>query len=223
MGGRFMGSRFNRCLAVVSLLAMVLPCAAVTPGMVDTFQAGADRGWGYGPAGSAIEGVTSGGPAGPGDGYLKVDALGGVGANSRFTVIAGPQWSGDYLAAGVNGIEMDVRNLAGTALSLRLWLAGPLGATALSADPVLLPAFSGWTHVSFALGNSALVGQVAATLADVQQLRLFHATNAAFPGPPIVASLGVDNVSAVPEPAVAWLMLPGLLAVGALLRRRRAA
>lgn len=218
-----MGSRCKRWLAVVSVLVVSWPCAAVTPGMVDTFQAGADGGWSYGPAGGAIGVEASGGPAGNGDGYLRIDALGGVGPNSRLTVIAGPQWQGDYLSAGVGGITMDLRNLSGSALDLRLWLAGPPGATALSAEPVVLPAFSGWTQVSFGLGDGALVGQVAATLAGVQQLRLFHAPNAAFPGPPVVAALGVDNVSAVAEPAVVWLMLPGLVAVGALLRRRWAA
>ncbi len=50
-------------------------------------------------------------------------------------------------------------------------------------------------------------------LGDVRQLRLFHGSSASFPGEAIAATLGLDNVTAVPEPAAAWLLLPGLAAL----------
>ena len=83
----------------------------------------------------------------------------------------------------------------------------------------LLPAGSGWTHASFSLDAAALIGSPAVVLAGVQQLRLFHGISASFPGEAIVATLGVDNVTAVPEPAAAWLLLPGLAALYSLRRR----
>ncbi len=216
-----MRSRWGRWVAW-TLAAAAFPATAITPGMVDSFEAGASAGWAAGDASLyPPRVVATGGPAGAGDGYLALQSAGGFGPSSRLAVIAGPQWAGDYLAAGITRITMDLKNLGGTALDLRLWLGGPAGASALSRDAVALPAGSGWTRVGFALDAGALNGQVPATLAGVGQLRLYHAAAAVFPGEAIVAALGVDNVSAVPEPGARWLMLPGLGAVIARLSRRR--
>jgi hypothetical protein len=38
------------------------------------------------------------------------------------------QWAGDYLAAGIDGIAMDLRNLGTTDLTVRLLLEDPMGA-----------------------------------------------------------------------------------------------
>ena len=67
-----------------------------------------------------------------------------------------------------------------------------------------------------------MTGNPAAALPGVQQLRLFHGSSAAFPGEAIAAVLGLDNITAVPEPTAAWLLAPGL-AVLLGLRRRAAA
>ena len=56
-------------------------------------------------------------------------------------------------------------------------------------------------------------------LSGVRELRLTHASTAVFPGEPIVAMLGIDNVSAVPEPGAAALLLTGLLALAGWRRR----
>lgn len=215
-------NRLFRGAAAGLVLVMAAPAWALGLGMADTFEGGADRGWSVGPASIALPVVVaSGGPAGVGDGYLRLTSLGGFGAGSRLVVIAGEQWQGDYLAAGINRITLDLNNMGSTDLSLRLWLSGPPGAAAVSAAALHLPAGSGWTRASFALGVGALTGNAAAALAGVQELRLFHGSSATFPGEAIVAMLGVDNVTAVPEPAVAWLLLPGLAALYRL--RRRAA
>jgi MYXO-CTERM domain-containing protein len=217
-----MAIRSHRGALAAALIACAGPAAALSLGMVDTFEAGANAGWAAGPAIIVAPAVVpGGGPGGASDGYLAVVALGGSGANSRLAVIAGPQWSGDYLAAGVNRITMDVSNLGSTTLNLRLWLQGPLGASAVSSDAVALAAGADWTAVSFALDASALVGQVAATLGNVQQLRLFHATSPAFPGAAVVGKLGLDNVTAVPEPSALWMAVAGLAAIAASRWRRR--
>ncbi len=219
-----MAFRSHRGALAAALIACAGPAAALSLGMVDTFEAGADAGWAAGPAIIVPPTVVpNGGAGGAGDGYLAVVALGGAGANSRLAVIAGAQWAGDYLAAGVNRITMDVSNLGSTPLHLRLWLAGPPGASAVSSQAVALAAGADWTAVSFALDTSALQGQVAATLGDVRQLRLFHATAPAFPGAAVVGTLGLDNVTAVPEPAAAWLTLAGLAVIAGSRWRRRGA
>ncbi len=216
-----MGISLSRWWVASALTGTAVQAAALTLGMADTFESGADGGWTVGAASLLPPTVVaSGGPAGAGDGYLALAALGGLGAGSRLTVIAGPQWAGDYSAAGVDGITMDLKNLGSTALNLRLWLAGPLGASALSLDAVILPPGSDWTPMRFSLDPGALSGQALASLSNVQQLRLFHATTPAFPGQPIVAALGLDNVTAVPETPSLWLLLAGLASVGALRPRR---
>lgn len=199
-----------RQVAACSLVLAQAPAWSLNLGMVDTFQGGVDGGW---TAGGAIiippTVIPTGGPAGDGDGYLKIVSTGGSGAGSRLAVISGGQWLGNYPAAGVDGITMDLNNLGSSELSLRLWMAGPLGVSALTTA-VSLPAGSGWQRVSFSLDAASMIGNPLATLASVQQLRLYHGTSAIFPGDPVVAQLGMDNVTAVPEPAAAGLLLAGL-------------
>jgi hypothetical protein len=70
-----------------------------------------------------------------------------------------------------------------------------------------------------------LLGSVDGALAGATELRILHYPDPTFPPPPILASLGVDNIRAlasvpIPEPP-AWLLLAaggGLLALGALRR-----
>ena len=100
---------------------------------------------------------------------------------------------------------------------------GPPNNEAVSSSAISLPAASGWTHVVFPItpGDvTAVLGSVDAALSNATTIRIFHATTAAFPGDPIVAQLGVDNIRAVPEPSVAMLLAlaHGGLAIG----RRRA-
>jgi hypothetical protein len=207
---------------VVAVLSIFLGLASgsaratVTPGLTDTFQDGSTDGWATGSASPvAPVNVGSGGPGGAGDRYLSISATGGAGPGSRLVAFSGPQWGGDYVAAGVTGIRMQVNNLGNTDLSLRLYFEGTSFNTAFSADAVLVHAHSGWIPILFSTQSGALAGG-AGVLSDVAQFRLYHSVFAGAPsgGAPIAATLGIDNVSAiaatVPEPS-AWLaMLAGL-------------
>lgn len=87
------------------------------------------------------------------DNYLLLTAVGGNGPGNRLTVINASQWAGDYLAAGITGIWMDVINLGNSDLALRLLLEDPLGGpptnVAFSSDPIAVPTGSGWKPVKF--------------------------------------------------------------------------
>lgn len=198
------------------------PAQAVVPGQLDSFEDGSLHGWSNGPNNPAPPlWLASGGPAGDGDAFMRLSAS-GAGPGGKLVAISGPGWAGDYLAAGVTAITMDLKNFGATDLALRLLVEGEAGSLAWSSTAVLLGAGSDWSRATFALTAAGLGGnQPALALASARQIRLYHGQSAGFPGQDIVAQLGVDNIAAVPEPAAAWMSLAGLAAliVG---RRRRA-
>lgn len=208
--------------ALATLLA--LPAGAVSLGTIDSFSGGVTAGWtGGGNNPNPPTGVASGGPAGFGDGFLRIDSSGSPGAGGRLVAFSGDAWGGNYSAAGITGITMDVNNLGATDLNLRLYFEGG-GAPAYSLQAIPVPAGSGWVPVRFNVLASALSGSAAATLASAADFRLFHNPIAGGPqgSPFVTASLGLDNVTAVPEPGAGLLMalgLAGLLAAPAMKRR----
>ncbi len=205
------------CALGCSVLAA--PAMAVTLGATDTFEDGSTEGWSTGdPSPNPPLAIADGGPGGAGDGFLLLTSTGVSGPGGKLVAWPGNEFRGNYLAAGVTALAMDLRNLGTTPLSLRLYLDGPLGSTAVLRDAVVLPAGSGWTPVVFAMVPAAYDGP-AFVLGGVSQLRLYHGTSASYPGGNIAAQLGVDNVTAVPEPGMAWMLAGGLAALALRLRR----
>ena len=208
---------------------------AVVPGEVDTFSAGLE-GWfaGGGPNGGipalppAV--VATGGPAGTGDAFLQLSASGRDGPGGRLVGMNGAQWAGDYAAAGIHAIAMDVRNFGNADLTLRLYfedpVAGPPSNAAVTSPGLVLPAGGGWTHVVFSIAAPDLVtlqGDAAAVLGHTTILRIFSGADPAFPPALTAGVLGVDNiqaVAAVPEPETLALLAAGLMLVAARARRR---
>jgi hypothetical protein len=195
------------------------PALAISLGQVADFQDGTTQGWG---GGSSPTHVATGGPGGAGDRYLQISA---TSSNLGANVLA--PWSGSYAAAGVDALSFDLNNFGAVPLFLRITLFGAGGAFASTTACVLAPG-SGWvTHV-FGLGESDLtrtqgIGTLDQTLADTNTLLIRHDPDPLSPPGqqnPVTATLGIDNVTAVPEPGTAILVAAGvaMLAGG---RRRR--
>jgi hypothetical protein len=204
---------------------------AVSMGQTDTFEDGTTQGWMVGLLGAPHPApplnIPTGGPAGTDDNYLLLRSVGGSGAGSKLSVINVNQWAGDYLAAGVSAIAMDLNNFGSTELYLRILVAdpfaGPPNNLAFSTDPVILPAGSGWTSVIFPITPGHLtagLGDTTAALTHATELRLFHSQTAEFPGPAIISQLGVDNIAAVPVPAPATVILLGSGLLSFFVRKR---
>jgi hypothetical protein len=221
------------CVLAVVLGALPASAAPILIGQQDTFEDGTTQGWVVSLLGSPSPvppvNVATGGPAGVDDNYLQLTSIGGGGAGSRLTVINPAQWAGDYLAGGVGSVSMDLLNLGATDLSLRLLFEDPAGGPptniAASTTPFVLGAGSGWVHATFGIAPAdltALMGDASAALSGATVIRLFHSDVIGFPGLPIVASLGVDNITAeaIPEPASLVLFSVSL---GMALARRRVA
>lgn len=213
--------------AVVAVIFMAIQATpargAIVPGQVDTFEDGTLHGWFNGGLTSPnpASNVLTGGPDGADDNYMRVTSNGQGGAGGKLVVYNIQQWAGDYSAAGVNAIEMQVNNTGPNDLVLRLIFLSA-GQTATTLTPVNLPSGSGWQTVSFPLDAANLSGGGESVLENVSELNLVHAPaviTARSSSPDIVGVLGVDDITAiVPEPGTAALAL-----AGAALAMRRAA
>jgi len=216
-----------RFTLVLAMLAVAMSARAqVVLGQVDTFQNGTLQGW---TGGANPINIPTDGPAGAGDRYLGINSIGGNGPGSRLATFNDTQWSGNFLAAGVSGVEVDFRNEGSTPLELRvvLFLLASPGARYTSTNAFLLAPGSGWQHASFVLdaGNMVLVDGTATyaqTMSNVSRMMFRH--NAGAPsaeGTPVVGRLGIDNVRAVPEPATLAGLVAGILALSRSRAKRR--
>jgi hypothetical protein len=220
---------------VALALAGAAPAGAqVTLGQIDTFTSGAE-GWffGGGPGGIPITPAAvdpSGGPGGAGDAFMHLNATGSAGPGSRLSILNAAHWGGNYLAAGVGAIRMDVQNPSASDLFLRIFVEalGAMGPTDIAVTrAVFVPAGSDWMTVFFPLlpGSLANVpipgGSVTGALTNATLIRLAHSPTGGEP-PPVDAELFVDNVAAlgtIPEPSTVVLVTSGVLALAALRRR----
>jgi hypothetical protein len=207
-------------LAVVLVSELVAaPALAITLGQVDTFQGGLLAGWG---GGSSPTNVPGGGPGGAGDRYLEVSA-----SNFHLGARNQAQWTGDYLAAGVDEIAFDLNNFGPDPLALRVNIFGP-GGTFTSTNETVLAAGSGWVTASFSLTEAELTrtqgtGTLDQTLVAVSILLLRHDPDPASPPAEenlVTATLGIDNVTALPEPGMPLLLAAALPTLAALARVR---
>ena len=228
MSGRnHLGSGWLSSLCTLALW-VASPVGAVTSGQVDDFQDATLQGW---TGGSSYANQPNGGPAGSGDRYLEIDSLAFLlGAFNT------AQWSGDYDAEEVLAVGADLNNFGPDEVSLRIVIFTPGcdgGAGACTAwtstDATVLGAGSGWVNAEFSLEEADLTrvlgsDSFTATLQNVERLLIRHQSGApAAPGAgdTVNAVLGVDNITALPEPSPGVALAVGALALLALRRRHR--
>jgi hypothetical protein len=218
-------SRIGRLGAMAMAVVALSPAAfAITVGTTDTFTGSLDN-WQKGITNPTyLSVVASGGPAGAGDSYMQSVADGG-GSFGKLTVFNQNQWDSDYLTDGVTSIRMNLLNSGTGPLQVRLGLRNGGGAGFISTTPFLLGVGSGWQSADFAVSESAFTavgspGGYAAFLANGFALRILHATSTGnLNGSTVVGTLGVDNITAVPEPSA--VAIAGLGGLGLVVAARR--
>jgi hypothetical protein len=217
--------RTGLLLVVATLLASPSAALGITLGQVDTFENGAVAGW-------AVVNPTLqiNGPAGSADHYVQVSS-GASGQQSNLQMFNQSQWLGNYLAAGVTGVEMDLKNLNFTGadsirIAIREGTASSITSGYSSTIAFNLPVDGQWHHAIFSLAAGSLTGinspqPLASDLANVVNFGILSSVSPSTMGDPItLGSLGVDNIHALPEPSSISILLSGIVGI-ALLRRRR--
>ncbi len=206
--------------ALAATCAALSASAQIVSGQIDDFQDGTIMGW---TGGTGPTNVPDGGPMGAGDRFMRLTSAGASGPGSRLGAFNASQWSGDYTAAGVNAVSVDLRNPTDKDLEVRAVLFSSEGARWTSTTSFALPAMTDWTRTTFSLLESDLTlalgtTSYAALMSNVQSFMLRHDAGAPdSTGEPIEAEMGVDNIEAVPEPVSFAALAVGL---GALVRRR---
>jgi hypothetical protein len=167
-------------------------------GHIDDFEQGTTADWQHGRENEHEPRLSDGGPAGAGDDFLQFSSSGESFAGSKLVMFnRGDNWTGDYLAAGVTALEVEMNNFGPTDVTMRFMFEG--NGPQVFTDGIALPAGSGWQHASFSLNPADLFsnGDITATLSSVTALWFLHNVEPSHPGLPELASFGIDNLEAI--------------------------
>lgn len=213
-------------LFALLLAAMVTSAHAIAPGFINTFSTGLDD-WQKGQVNPTYLSVpTTGGPAGTGDAYME-SVADGAGSFGRLTVFNSAEWSTDFIADGVTSVKMD---LLPAAVPLEIRLALRLGGNIgyISSSAFTLAPGGTWQSASFSLAAADMTAVGApGSYNDVLsaanfQFRILNAASTSnVRGDAVSATLGIDNIEAIPEPATWGLLVLGAGVCAAAARRRR--
>ena len=209
--------RSTTLLLFGSLVCAACPIAAfgINAGQVDNFQDGSLANWTSGGGGAGQVNVATGGPSGANDRFIQI-ASGATPLAPRLLMFNDTQWIGNYLAAGVTQVAIDLLNSGAAALPIRIAIREGTGGSTTpgysSTNPFNLPSDGAWHHAVFLLDAADLTAvnspqPLATDLASVKDFRVLSAAAPSTIGDMLTAQIGIDNITAVPEPASALLML----------------
>lgn len=190
---------------------------AISGGQVDDFESGSASFWAHGPSSpnppSAVNEDSNW--------FLRNVSTGGSGPGSGMAFFNRAQWTGDYVSADVSAISMDVRNSGATDLHLRIGLLATSGTRSVTNEVFALDAGSGWQTATFDITDLTIFfGSETVTdiLSGVIEMRIISSESVQYQADRIVATLDVDNITAVPAPGAGGVLVGACAFAG---RRRR--
>lgn len=226
--GRVRAIALQRVLGAVCCLALVPAASAISLSSVNDFESGTTQSWGNGGPAPDPQNISTGGPAGLNDNFLKITSDGSGSAGKLTSFNRDAAWLGNYLLSGVTAIRMDLQNLGTVSLSIRIAFKGTTsqGAPGYSSTTAFtLPADGLWYTATFPVNASSMTGVNSPSafntfMTNPAEFRILHATSPSLTGTNVTSVLGVDNITAIPEPGVIALGIFGGVLVG--VRRSRA-
>ena len=205
-------------LGLCALAALPLTAKAIFLGQIDDFTDGSTGDWAIGNLSSpfAPVNISSGGPfdaSGSPDAFLQLSSSGASGAGSKLVSFNINQWTEDFIGAGVTGISLYFNNTGSNAVTMRLGFFGADSTFSTQQGFSINPG-SGWQEFSFDLTADDVVlltgsASFAEGFANIVEMRILSSANPAFSGDLIAATVGVDNITAIPEPSSIFLLLMG--------------
>ena len=173
--------------------------------LIDNFEGFTTENWTKGNSSLLLnENIANDGPNGLDDNFLRVQSNGGSGADSKLITYNNAQWLGDYIAAGITYISMDVRNSGSNPISLRLafendkWTNDPRWS---STNPIAVMPGDGWQTIVFPIDEESLTrlghnNSYDNDFDDITEIRILHNDAPSWEGDTIDAILDIDNIQA---------------------------
>ena len=197
-----MGIRGLQLLLIVLAVLVSNNVQGQTLGQTDDFEMGLGD-WREGPnSRNPPVVIPSGGPTGLNDAFMRATSDGMGGAGGRQVVFNRSQWSGDFTAAGITSVSVDIFNENNGPMSVRLGLAQAINNNRFVTPAQVVPADQQWHTVTFDVSDGAMINvqgslSQADVLADVAEMRILVNANADWAGSVVNSSMGLDNITAL--------------------------
>ncbi len=208
-----------KSLLLFSLITPLLTQGAINLGVLSDFEDGTVQGW-SGNGSSPVSNIATGGPAGTGDNFLQFD--GAVRFATKNTSISG------VLDSAVTAFTVDMMRPAGNpSLEMRLVLFGPsTGDRWTSTNEVVVPNDGVWRNYEFSVLETDLTrvlgsNTYANLVASVNRIMFRYDPDPAnSTGVAAAGNMGIDNVTAIPEPGQIVLIASLATFIFAIRRRK---
>lgn len=189
-------------LFLLSIFISTSVSSQVVAGQIDDFENGTVQSWeeggGLTSSPNPPANISTGGPNGANDNFLRNVSSGGFGAGSKMVMFNQNQWTGNYIGQSIIAIKFKAKTTT-NALNLRIAFDGT-GGRICTTNAVTINSGSPWTDVTIPISISdfKLVGgtNISQTLQNVNTMRILSSSSPAWEGDAISATLDIDVIEA---------------------------
>ncbi|MEN3324355.1 T9SS type A sorting domain-containing protein [Mariniflexile soesokkakense] len=189
-------------LFILSILISTSVSSQVVAGQIDDFENGTAQSWEEGGGSSSSPNppvnISTGGPNGANDNFLRNVSSGGFGAGSKMIMFNQNQWTGNYTGQSIVAIKFKAKATTNS-LNLRIAFDGT-GGRICTTNAFTITSGSPWTDVTIPISASdfTLVGgtNISQTLQNVNTMRILSSSSPAWEGAAISATLDIDVIEA---------------------------